>query len=123
LGVCKGELERKKKRKKEWRALGGEGLVFFIIQNPPNLGELKSIGGGFWGVWVNFPNPIIYCYNTLKIKSTLITSILLSFTRKTHSQFFLKISLFFLLISSLQSPPLPSPSNSQTKPNPLPLAS
>lgn len=51
-----GSLERmgreslKKKRKKEWRALGGESLVLFMIQNPPNLGELKNcIGRGFWG--------------------------------------------------------------------------
>jgi hypothetical protein len=35
------------------------GLFFFIIQNPPSLGELKNyIGGGFWGVWINSPNPI-----------------------------------------------------------------
>lgn len=66
LGVWKGgELEKKGRKKwKVWRALGGEGralrsLVFFIIQNPPDLGELQNCnGGGFRGVWVNFPNSI-----------------------------------------------------------------
>jgi len=30
---------------------GGEGFIFFIIQNPPNLGKLKNcIGGEFWRV-------------------------------------------------------------------------
>jgi len=35
----------------EGKALGVS--FFFIIQNPPHLGELKiCIGGGFWGILV-----------------------------------------------------------------------
>jgi hypothetical protein len=58
------------------------GLFFFIVQNPPSLGELKNyIGGGFWGVWINSPNPI-YVVIILSILKIYL-SIHLSFSTKT----------------------------------------
>jgi len=44
-------------------------LVFFIIQNPSNLVELKNcIGRGFRGIWLNFPNPIYVVIILAKLK-------------------------------------------------------
>jgi len=44
-------------------------LFFFIIQNPPNLGELKNcIGGGFWRVYMISSNPIYVIIIFLKLK-------------------------------------------------------
>jgi hypothetical protein len=59
LGICLGGegSEDRAEGMKEFE-MGG-GLFSFMIQNPPSLGELKNyIGGGFWGVWINSPNPI-----------------------------------------------------------------
>jgi hypothetical protein len=91
------------------------GLVFFIIQNPLNLEERKNcIGGGVWrvlGGLGEFFKSNLYCYNTFKVKNTLIISTYLSFSTKLFSQF-LKASLFFPLNSSLQNPPLQTPKQS-----------
>lgn len=36
----------------ELMGLRGDGLFYFITQNPLNLEKLKNcIGGGFWEVW------------------------------------------------------------------------
>lgn len=83
---------------KKWRALRGGDFVFVVIQNPCNLENLKIVfEKRFWSVLEGlgkFFKSNIYCYNTCKIKNTSIKSILLSFTRKTHSYFFWKIFLF-----------------------------
>jgi hypothetical protein len=69
------------------------GLCFFLIQNSPNLGELKScIGGGFDKFFISN----LCCYNTLNVKNILIISIHLSFSSKALSQKKLKYSLLVL---------------------------
>jgi len=67
----------------------GEGFgvsFFFIIQNPPHLGERKNcIEGRFWGVLEGlheFFKSNLSSYNILKIKNILIISINLSFSKK-----------------------------------------
>jgi len=103
---------------------GFGGLVFFIIQNPPDLGELKNCVGGVWrvlGGLRKFFKFNLCCYNTFKVKNTLIISINLSFSTKPLSQKIRQIYLVFPLISSLQNSPLPSPPNSQTEPKNFPL--
>ena len=61
-----------------------------IIKNPPHLGELKNcIGGGFWEVMEDlyeFFKSNLCCYYILKIKSILIISISLSFSKKLFFQ-------------------------------------
>jgi len=54
-----------KKGRSKWKkymTLRGEVFgvsFFFIIKNPPHLGELKNcIGGGFWRVYMNSSNLI-----------------------------------------------------------------
>jgi len=48
---------------------GHWGLIFFIIQNSPHLGELKScIGGWFWRVYMNSSNLIYVVIIFLKLK-------------------------------------------------------
>lgn len=66
-----------------------QGLIFFVIQNPPNLKELTNcIGGGVWrvlGGHASFSN-LIYVViifskfllqknNTFRVKNTLIICI------------------------------------------------
>jgi hypothetical protein len=73
LGVFRGGEGRVCKKMKEKVEImkGFGGLVFFIIQIPPNLGELKNCIGGVWrvlGGLGKFFKPNLCCYNTFKVK-------------------------------------------------------
>jgi len=71
LGVWRGlkKKERSEKNGELWEGRALRDLVFFIIQNSPNLGELRNcIGGGFWRGLSKFSKSSIYCYNTRKLK-------------------------------------------------------
>jgi hypothetical protein len=108
-------LKKKEKKNGElWEVRTLKGLFFFIIQNPLNLGNYKIVlEKGFEGLGKFFKFNR-YSYKTRKIKSTLIISILLSFTRTTLSNFLKYLSI----CSSNLIPPKhsPTPPNSQTKP-------
>ena len=78
------------RNRRHWEERALEVNFLLIIKNPPHLGELKNcIGGGFWGVMeglYEFFKFNLCCYNILKIKSILIISISLSFSKKLFFQ-------------------------------------
>ncbi len=78
------------RNRRHWEERALEFNVLVIIKNPPHLGELKNCnGGGFWRVMeglYEFFKFNLCCYNILKIKSILIISISLSFSKKLFFQ-------------------------------------
>ena len=57
------------RNRRHWEEKALEVNFLLIIKNPPHLGELKNcIGGGFWGVYMNFSNSIYVVIIFLKLK-------------------------------------------------------